>query len=33
VSLLRVAATVAGFLLIWAIGLRNLIAKQRSEGA
>jgi tetratricopeptide (TPR) repeat protein len=33
VSLLRVAATVAGFLLVWAVGLRNLIAKQRAEGA
>jgi len=33
VSLLRVAATVAGFLLIWAVGLHNLIAKQRAEGA
>ena len=33
VSLLRVAATVAGFLLVWAVCLGNLVAKQRSEGA
>ena len=32
VSLLRVGATVAGFLLVWAVCLRNLVAKQRSEG-
>ena len=33
VSLLRVAGTVASLVLIWAIGLRDLVAKQRAEGA
>ncbi|MFL5396263.1 MAG: hypothetical protein ACJ79P_00005, partial [Myxococcales bacterium] len=33
VSLFRVGATVACFLLIWALCLRDLIAKQRAEGA
>jgi tetratricopeptide (TPR) repeat protein len=32
VSLLRVGATVASLLLVWAICLRNLMAKQRAEG-
>jgi len=33
VSLLRVGATGACFLLVWAICLRDLVAKQRGEGA
>jgi tetratricopeptide (TPR) repeat protein len=33
VSLFRVAATAASFLLVWAVGLRDLVAKQRAEGA
>jgi tetratricopeptide (TPR) repeat protein len=32
VSLFRVGATVAGFLAVWVVCLRNLIAKQRTEG-
>jgi len=33
VSMLRVGATVAGFLLVWAVCLRDLVSKQRAEGA
>jgi tetratricopeptide (TPR) repeat protein len=33
VSLLRVGATAAGFLLLWAVCLRDLVSKQRAEGA
>jgi hypothetical protein len=33
VSLFRVGATVACFLLVWALCLRDLVAKQRAEGA
>jgi len=33
VSLLRVGATVASFLLVWAVCLRDLVSKQRAEGA
>ena len=33
VSLLRVAGSVASLVLIWAIGLRDLVARQRAEGA
>jgi len=33
VSLFRVGGTVASLVLIWALGLRDLVAKQRAEGA
>jgi tetratricopeptide (TPR) repeat protein len=33
VSLLRAGATAATLVLIWAVGLRDLVAKQRAEGA